>query len=257
MNDTQNALYEIRDGAAWITLNRPQNRNALSAGLVNEMYEHLGAAETDDSVRCVVITGNGPAFCAGADLKSPPGSVVDGKQSVPYPDVLTRILESRKPVIAAINGAAFAGGLGLVSASDIVITSEEAKFSFSEVRIGVIPAIISVVCLRKLGTHHGMRLFITGDRFTGKDAVAYGLAHRAVPLDELNATVMAEIDAIKLGGPNAVAEAKKLVRTVPELSIEEGFKITAEWSYKLFTSEEGAEGMAAFREKRKPSWVKD
>ncbi|MBW1845857.1 MAG: enoyl-CoA hydratase/isomerase family protein [Deltaproteobacteria bacterium] len=175
----------------------------------------------------------------------------------PYPDVLTRILESRKPVIAAINGAAFAGGLGLVSASDIVITSEEAKFSFSEVRIGVIPAIISVVCLRKLGTHHGMRLFITGDRFTGKDAVAYGLAHRAVPLDELNATVMAEIDAIKLGGPNAVAEAKKLVRTVPELSIEEGFKITAEWSYKLFTSEEGAEGMAAFREKRKPSWVKD
>jgi len=160
-------------------------------------------------------------------------------------------------VIAAINGAAFAGGLGLVSASDIVITSEEAKFSFSEVRIGVIPAIISVVCLRKLGTHHGMRLFITGDRFTGKDAVAYGLAHRAVPLDELNATVMAEIDAIKLGGPNAVAEAKKLVRTVPELSIEEGFKITAEWSYKLFTSEEGAEGMAAFREKRKPSWVKD
>ena len=257
MADTENTLYEVRDGAAWMTLNRPQNRNALSAGLVNEMYEHLGAAEADETVRCVVITGNGPAFCAGADLKSPPGSVVDGKQSVPYPDVLTRILESQKPVIAAINGAAFAGGLGLVSASDIVITSEEAKFSFSEVRIGVIPAIISVVCLRKLGTHHGMRLFITGERFTGKDAVAYGLAHRAVPLDELNAAVMAEIDTIKLGGPNAVAEAKKLVRTVPELSIEEGFKITAEWSYKLFTSEEGAEGMAAFREKRKPSWVKD
>jgi len=196
MADTENTLYEVRDGAAWITLNRPQNRNALSAGLVNEMYEHLGAAEGDETVRCIVITGNGPAFCAGADLKSPPGSVVDGKQSVPYPDVLTRILESRKPVIAAINGAAFAGGLGLVSASDIVITSEEAKFSFSEVRIGVIPAIISVVCLRKLGTHHGMKLFLTGERFMGKDAVAYGLAHRAVPLEELNTAVLAEIAAI-------------------------------------------------------------
>jgi methylglutaconyl-CoA hydratase len=257
MADTENTLYEARDGAAWITLNRPQNRNALSAGLVNEMHEHLGTAEADDSVRCIVITGNGPAFCAGADLKSPPGSVVDGKQSVPYPDVLTRILESKKPVIAAINGAAFAGGLGLVSASDIVITSEEAKFSFSEVRIGVIPAIISVVCLRKLGTHHGMKLFLTGERFTGKDAVAYGMAHRAVPLEELNAAVQEEIDAIKQGGPNAIAEAKKLVRTVPELSIEEGFKVTAEWSYKLFTSEEGMEGMAAFREKRKPNWVKE
>ena len=257
MTEIENTLYEVRDGAAWITLNRPEKRNALSAGLVNEMYEHLGAAEDDDTVRCVVITGNGPAFCAGADLKSPPGSIVDGKQAVPYPDVLTRIMESRKPVIAAINGAAFAGGLGLVGAADIVITSEEAKFSFSEVRIGVIPAMISVVCLRKLGIHHGMRLFITAERFTGKDAVAYGLAHRAVPRDELNSAVLAEIEAICLGGPNAVAEAKQLVRSVPDLSVEEGFKVTAEWSFKLFTSEEGAEGMAAFREKRKPSWVKD
>lgn len=256
MAETENTLYEVRDGAAWITLNRPEKRNALSAGLVNEMYGHLGSAETDDNVRCIVITGNGPAFCAGADLKSPPGSIVDGKQATPYPDVLTRILDSPKPVIAAVNGAAFAGGLGLVGAADIVVTSEEAKFSFSEVRIGVIPAIISVVCLRKLGTHHGMRLFITGDRFTGKEAVVYGLAHSAVPFEDLNSAVMAEIEAINLGGPNAVAEAKKLVRTVPELSVEEGFKVTADWSFKLFTSEEGAEGMAAFREKRKPNWVK-
>jgi methylglutaconyl-CoA hydratase len=257
MADTESTLFEVRDGAAWITLNRPERRNALSAGLVNEMYEHLGTADADDKVRCIVITGNGPAFCAGADLKSPPGSVVDGKQAVPYPDVLTRILDSRKPVIAAINGAAFAGGLGLVGAADIAITAAEAKYSFSEVRIGVIPAIISVVCLRKLGTHHGMRLFITGERFTGEEAVGYGLVHRAVPLDELNAAVGAEIEAINLGGPNAVAEAKKLVRTVPELSVEEGFKVTGEWSFKLFTSEEGLEGMAAFREKRKPNWVQD
>ena len=257
MTDTENTIYDVREGAAWITLNRPDKRNALSAGLVNEMFEHLEAAEADDAVRCIVITGNGPAFCAGADLKSPPGSIVDGKQAVAYPEVLTRILNNRKPVIAAINGAAFAGGLGLVSAADIAISVENAKFSFTEVQIGVIPAIISVVCLRKLGTHHGMRLFLTGERFTAKEAVDYGMVHKSVPEDQFLATVQAEIDAIKLGGPNAIAEAKKLVQTVPGLSIDEGFKTTAEWSYRMFTSDEGAEGMASFREKRKPSWVTD
>ena len=148
-------LYEIKQGAAWITLNRPENRNALSSILVTELYDHLMAANADNSVRSIVITGNGPAFCAGADLKSPPGQLSEGSErAVPYADVLTAIIDSPKPVIAAINGAAFAGGLGLVGASDIVITREDVQFSFSEVRIGVIPAIISVVCLPKLGTHH-------------------------------------------------------------------------------------------------------
>lgn len=257
MTTSTSTIYEVRDGAAWITLNRPERRNALSAELVNELYAHLERAETDDTVRCIVITGNGTAFCAGADLKSPPGSIVDGKQAVAYPEVLTRILNSPKPVISAINGAAFAGGLGLVSAADIAIAVEDARFSFTEVQIGVIPAIISVVCLRKLGTHHGMRLFLTGERFTAGEAVDYGMVHRAVPADQLQAAVQAEVDAISLGGPNAIAEAKKLVQTVPGLSIEEGFKLTGEWSYRMFTSDEGAEGMAAFREKRKPNWVKE
>jgi len=145
MANTEATLYEVRDGAAWITLNRPENRNALSAVLVSELYEHLQNANVDDKARCIVITGNGPAFCAGADLKSPPGATIEGLKSVPYPDVLSSILDSRKPVIAAINGAAFVGGLGLVGAADIVVTVEDVKFSFSEVRIGVIPAVISVV----------------------------------------------------------------------------------------------------------------
>ena len=105
-------LYEVRNGAAWITLNRPHNRNALSAVLVNELYTHLATAQADPNVRAIVITGAGPTFCAGADLKNPPGSVVDGTASVPFQDILTRILESETPVIAAVNGAAFAGGLG-------------------------------------------------------------------------------------------------------------------------------------------------
>lgn len=258
MATTEATLYEIKQGAAWITLNRPENRNALSSVLVTELYDHLMAANADDSVRSIVITGNGPAFCAGADLKSPPGQLSEGSdRAVPYADVLTTILDSPKPVIAAINGAAFAGGLGLVGASDIVVTREDVQFSFSEVRIGVIPAIISVVCLPKLGTHHGMKLFLTGERFDGHQAVAMGLAHRAVSDDDLHAAVQEEIDMINLGGPIAVQECKKLVRRVPQLSLADGFEETAKWSARMFRSEEGAEGMASFREKRKPSWVQE
>jgi methylglutaconyl-CoA hydratase len=255
---TEATLYEIKQGAAWITLNRPDNRNALSSILVTELYDHLMAANADHSVRSIVITGNGPAFCAGADLKSPPGQLSEGSdRAVPYADVLTAIIDSPKPVIAAINGAAFAGGLGLVGAADIVISKKNVQFSFSEVRIGVIPAIISVVCLPKLGTHHGMKLFLTGERFDGDQAVAMGLAHRAVSEDDLHSAVQEEIDMINLGGPIAVQECKKLVRRVPQLSLADGFKETAEWSARMFRSEEGAEGMASFREKRKPSWIQE
>lgn len=254
MTATEATLYEVRGGAAWITLNRPDNRNALSRVLVNELFDHLGAAQADERARAVVITGAGPAFCSGADLKNPPGQGADGQRATPYQDVLQAILDSPKPVIAAVNGAAFAGGLGLLGAADIVVIAEEAQCSFAEVRIGVIPAIISVVCLPKLGTH-GMRLFLTGARFSGAEAAALGLAHRAVPKAELADAVQAEVDLIKLGGPIAVGECKKLVQKMPTLSREDGFELAGEWSLRMFRSAEAAEGMAAFREKRKPDWV--
>ena len=256
MPDTTATLYDVRQGAAWITLNRPEQRNALSAALVNELSDHLDAALADPAVRCVVLTGAGSAFCAGADLKSPPGQVIDGRQGVTLADVLAHMQDADKPVIAAVNGAAFAGGLGLVGASDIVITVADAPFSFSEVKIGVIPAVISVVCLPKLGPHHGMKLFLTGERFSGTQAVTMGLAHRAVPAAELAAAVQEEIDAIKAGGPIAMAECKKLVRRIPQLPRDEAFTVASEWSARMFRSPEAAEGMAAFREKRKPAWVK-
>lgn len=253
---TTATLFDVRQGAAWITLNRPEQRNALSAALVNELADHLDAAIADPAVRCIVLTGAGTAFCAGADLKSPPGQVVDGRQGVSLADVLARMQDAPKPVIAAINGAAFAGGLGLVGASDIVITVDSAVFSFSEVKIGVIPAVISVVCLPKLGPHHGMKLLLTGERFSGAQAVTLGLAHVAVPADQLAAAVQHEIDAIQAGGPIAVAECKKLVRRMLQLPRDAAFKEASEWSARMFRSAEAAEGMAAFREKRKPSWVK-
>ena len=249
-------LYTVRDNAAWITLNRPDARNALSPELVDELYAHLNVANDDPNVRAIVITGAGKAFCAGADLKRKSDSPA-GSDSVTYDAVLSAMWNGDKPIVAAVNGYAFAGGLGLVGAADIVITSAAATFSFSEVRVGVIPAIISVVCLRKIGAHHGMRLFLTGERFDGEQAVAMGLAHRAVPLVDLTTTVQEEIDAICLGGPNAVVECKKLVRLVPTLSLEEGFEQTKTWSKRMFQTEEATEGMAAFAEKRKPRWVEE
>ena len=249
-------LIDIRQGAAWITLNRPGQRNALSAALVNALADLVDAALANPAVRCIVLTGAGPAFCAGADLKSPPGQVVYGRAGVSLADVLVRLQDSPKPVIAAINGAAFAGGLGLVGACDIVVTVDEAVFSFSEVKIGVIPAVISVVCLPKLGPHHGMKLLLTGERFSGTRAVEVGLAHRAVPAAQLLAAVQEEIDALCAAGPIALAECKKLVRLVPTLPRDEAFRVTSEWSARMFRSAEAAEGMAAFREKRPPAWLK-
>ena len=255
MASTEQTLYEVKDGGAWIKLNRPEKRNALSAMLITEVYDHLAAANEDDTARCIVITGNGPGFCSGADLKDDRGLPAGKDRAIPYPELLCAIQDSPKPVIAAINGAAFAGGLGLVGASDIAIAVDSVQFSFSEVRIGVIPAIIAVVCLPKLGRHHGTKLFITGERFDGSQAVAMGFVHRAVPEGTLEAAVQEEIDMICLGGPTAVIECKKLARVVAELNREEGFELTAPWSARMFASDEASEGMAAFREKRKASWI--
>ena len=249
--------YNIENDAAWITLNRPQNRNALTAELVNELHELIGSAEEDFSIRGIVITGAGPAFCSGADLKSPPGSTVDGSKSVPYGDVLKRIMDCSKPVIVAINGSAAAGGLGLIGAADIIISVDDVHFSFREVRVGVIPGVIAVVCLPKIGPHIAMKLFLTGERFTSEQAVEYGLVHRVVPREELVSAVNAELDAIKLGGPNAIKECKRLVRRVPTWSRDEGLVRTQKWSTEIFQSDEAAEGIAAFIEKRNASWIKE
>jgi methylglutaconyl-CoA hydratase len=249
-------IYEVRRRAAWITLNAPQTRNALSAGLIAELGVHLRTAGGDDVVRSIVLTGNGPAFCAGADLKGGSSAVAPGSgERNPFVEILRLIWDGPKPVIAAVNGHAFGGGLGLVAAADIAIATETAKFAFSEVRVGVIPAMISVVVLPKLGVHQGMRLFLTGETFDARAALGYGLLHRVVPAAELTSAVEAEVDAIALAGPNALREAKRLVRTIPRLSMDEGFAYAEKKIAELFASPEAAEGMAAFVGKRKPSWA--
>jgi methylglutaconyl-CoA hydratase len=248
--------YERRDAAAWITLDSPGNRNALSAPLVAELTAHLRSAFDDPAVRAIVLTGNGPAFCAGADLKNRGDAVVPGSGGKnPFVEILRMMWDGPKPVIVAANGHAFGGGVGLVAAADIAIAVEGATLSFSEVRIGVIPAMISVVVLPKLGVHHAMRLFLTGARFSAAEARDYGLVHRVVPPADLAGAVQAEVEAIALGGPNAVAEAKRLIRTVARVSMDEGFAYAEAKIAELFASPEAAEGMMAFATKRKPSWT--
>jgi methylglutaconyl-CoA hydratase len=254
MSEERATRVEQRGSALWITLNRPQARNALSADLVAALLEDLRAAQRDARARVIVLTGAGSAFCAGADLKNRGDMGGEGRGN-PFVEILRLVRHGEKPVIAAVNGHAFGGGLGLVAAADIAIAAEGAQMSFSEVRIGAVPAMISVVVLPKLGPHQTMRLFLTGERFDARRAEGYGLVHRVVPAGELERAVEADVHAIAQGGPNAVREAKQLIRTVERLPEDEAFAFAEKKIAELFASEEAAEGMRAFAEKRPPRWA--
>ena len=253
---SQFTLCERRAGAAWITLNQPERRNALSDGLVTELLAHLRAAMADTAVRAVVLTGAGSVFCAGADLKAGGGAThEDTAGENPFVQVMKTIWEGPKPVVGRINGHAFGGGVGLAAACDLTLAADTAVFAFSEVRVGVIPAMISVVCVPKLGIQNAMWLFLTGERFPAARAVALGLIHRAVPPADLDGAVDEVLGMLRLAGPEALGAAKQLVRRVPALSLDEGFRWTARRSAELFASPEAAEGMQAFVEKRQPRWA--
>ncbi len=254
-SNSAGVLYEVDNGAAWLTLNRPERRNALSDELVSDLRSLLDRAIADDGVRAIVLTGAGTAFCAGADLKKGGGGAVSSGPN-PFVEILKLMRDGPKPVIAAVNGAAFGGGVGLVAAADIAIAADDVKFSFSEVRIGVIPAMISVVVIPAIGERRTMQLFLTGERFGADKAVEYGLVHDTVPAAELRAAVGKVGEAIGKGGPIAIREAKQLVRTVPTMPADEAFAWTQQKIAKMFASDEATEGMAAFAEKRPPAWVK-
>jgi methylglutaconyl-CoA hydratase len=252
----------IAAGVATITLDSPHNRNALSRQLVGELARHLDSALADERAHVVVLTGAGPAFCSGADLKEQreanesagePRST--GLAQGGLPQILTAIWESPKPVICRLNGPARAGGLGLVAACDFAIAPESVTFAINEVRLGVIPAIISVVLLPKLGAGKALELFLTGEPFSAKQAVEYGILTAAAPDGELDATVARYVSALRKGGPNALAGAKRLVREVPGMPMAAAFNEMAKRSAAFFASEEGREGLRSFAEKRQPAWA--
>lgn len=254
---TELVHFELRDGVGTITLDSPHNRNALSRQLTEELAAHMGAAIADPEVRAIVLTATGTVFCSGADLKEQREANQGGGNT--GPTALAPILEAMwnapKPIVGRINGAARAGGMGLVGACDIAVGVEDATFAVNEVRIGVIPAIISVVLVRKLSLTVAMELFLTGETFDGRRAAEIGLLNRAVPAGELDSAASRYLEALRMGAPGALGGAKRLVRDVPAMEMHAGFEEMAARSAVYFASSEALEGMTAFAEKRPPAWA--
>ncbi len=249
---------DVMGGVATITLDRPAARNALDAASLLRLRELLAAAASDDDVRVVVLTGAGTTFCAGADLRatssgSAQGFTTSGPQALA--DVLVALLDHPKPTIARVQGHVAAGGNGLVAACDLAVAVESARFAFTEVRIGVVPAVISVVCLARMRPRDAAELFLLGDRVSANRAQHAGLLTAVVPDDALDDQVRTWVSALTRGGPLALRGTKELLRTVPSMNRAAAFTAMIAASAEYFASPEAAEGMTAFLSKRSASWV--
>jgi methylglutaconyl-CoA hydratase len=251
--------YAVDQGIATITLDSPHNRNALSAQLRRELAAGLTSAIDDPQVRVIVVDHTGPVFCAGMDLKEARGAGASDQGINEFPQLLGKIMTSSKPVVAKLAGPARAGGLGIVAAADIAVAARTATFAFTEVRIGVVPAVISIPVLPRLLPRAAHELFLTGETFDAERAAQIGLINAAVDPDALDAEVNRYVAALVAGAPKALAATKQLLRGGSEAPDEEGLaKVFAEMlalSAEFFASDEGQEGIRAFAEKRKPHWV--
>ena len=243
-----------------IIFNRPKIHNAFNSLVIDEMLQLFDLLEKDSDLRVIVITGEGKSFCAGADLNWM-RSVVNQSfeenliESNRLAELFYKVYSFKLPVIGKINGAAIGGGTGFVAVCDIAIAAESAKFSFSEVKIGVVPACIGPYVIKKMGEGKARELFITGERMLAKRAFEVGLVNKFVEDDKLDSAVDELVHTIISSGPEAVSMAKKLVSEVPSMSPEQFKPYTAEMIAKLRISDEGQEGMDAFLNKRKPKWV--
>jgi methylglutaconyl-CoA hydratase len=240
-------------GITRLTLDSPHNRNALSLGLMGELLDALSRAAADSSTRVVVLDHTGPVFCSGADLSETAAAASSGEMPANVlGDILAALAASPKPVIAAVRGPARAGGVGLIAAADLAVCSSSATFAFSEVRLGVIPALISATVLSRLSPRDATELYLTGDTFDGARAAAAGLVNTAVLPEEIDDVIERWCASLVRGAPRALAATKELLRRRPTLADIDALSLL---SLEFFTSEEGREGVLAFREKRDPSWI--
>jgi len=237
-------------GVATVTLDSPANRNALSAQLVGELDAHLRASFADPDVRVVHLTATGPVFCAGADLKAGGGPI-----TTDFPAILAAVMSSPKPVVAEINGHVRAGGVGLVAACDIAVAPVSATFAFTEVRLGLLPAMIAVPVSRKMARRPMERYFLTGETFSGVEAASSGLVTVAVADGEVASVTGAILDGLRLGGPQALAGIKPMLAEISARGIDDAFAWARRISAQRFASDEAAEVMASFRERRPPRWA--
>jgi len=242
-------------GVMTATLVDVANRNALGDALVRGLLDAVAAVNADTQLRALVITNEGSTFCAGANLKERSSASAGSGGSGGFEDLLAAIQTSPTPIVGRIAGHVVGGGNGLAAVLDISIAAEDVQFGFTEVRLGVAPAIISVVCLPKMRRGDALEAFLRGQRFSASRAAELGLINRAVPRDALDAAVGEVLADLRRGGPAALGVAKNLVYQVPMLDQKEAFRWTSKLSADLFAGAEAAEGMKAFLQKCKPPWA--
>jgi methylglutaconyl-CoA hydratase len=260
MSSYSTIKYIIENNTALVNFCRPEVHNAFNDTVIYEMTDLFHQLGKDKSLRAVVLSGEGKSFCAGADLNWMKRVITQSfeenlKESTALAELFALIYNFPHSVIGKINGAAIGGGVGFVAVCDISIAAESAKFSFSEVKIGLVPACIGPYVVKKIGEGKAREFFITGERMTAEKACRVGLINRNVPDDNLDEAISELLTMIKSSGPDAIAMAKKLVAAVPNMKEPEYMPFTAEMIARLRVSEEGQEGMNAFLEKRKPKWT--
>jgi len=247
----QTVNFSFAEGIARVTLARPEVRNAFNADVIAELHAAFKRIAAADDVRAVVLAGEGNVFCGGADVNwmresldlSFEANAIDAER---MSDMFRAIDNCPRPVIARIQGAALGGGAGLAAACDVVIAADDAVFGFTEVKLGIIPAVISPFALARIGAAAARRYFVTGERFDADTALRIGLVHEVAP--DLDGAVDRVLGELLSAGPQAARWAKRLVRERPD-----GAE-TARWIAERRTSDEGQEGLRAFLEKRPASW---
>jgi methylglutaconyl-CoA hydratase len=260
MNGSRTVRVETAGKIGRVTFCRPEVHNAFNDQVIDEMTFAFKRLKTDPDVRVVILSGDGKSFCAGADLnwmRRVKDSAFEDNldEARRLADLFWDIYSFPKPVIGRINGAAIGGGTGFVAVTDIAVAAQSAVFSFSEVKIGVVPACISPYVIRRVGEGKAREFFLTGERLTSDRALEAGLVNRVVPDEMLDATVNGLVESLLSSGPEAIRVCKELLQTVPALMVDDFKEYTARVIADLRQSPEGQEGMDAFLNKRKPKWT--
>lgn len=247
--------------SARVVLNRPASRNAMNAAFLGELERAFRSLSADPALRCVTVAAEGKDFCAGADVEwmraggrmAPEEGKRDARR---FADMLRSVSECPVPVIVAAQGNVFGGGLGLLAACDVALLADDARLCFSEVKLGIMPAVISCWVLPKIGVSNARRWYLTAELFGAAQAVAMGLAHEVVPLAGLAAKASAVAASVMKNGPNAVRVAKEMIPRIAAAPLGERVDLTVDTLTSLRSSPEGQEGLSAFLEKRPAAFAR-
>lgn len=251
--------YSFQNRIATVTMRRPEVHNAFNTRMIQELLAVFTDLSADERLHAVVLTGEGYTFSAGADINMMRETAKLTEEqnlhdALQLADLMYTINALPCPLVARVNGTALGGGVGLIATSDIAIAVEGARFAFSEVKLGIAPAVISPYVVRKIGETYARGLFVTGERFSAERALRIGLIHAVVPPDYLDAAIQNALNELLNGAPQAIRACKTLALNVSAMTYEQARHYTAQMIAHLRVGDEGREGLAAFLEKREPSW---